>query len=281
MQEPQFLMCVDALGSGACGLRVDGTVDAISAGFSDLTGSGDSAIGKKINDVLEALPPLDAIPQNAGGDELVFRQIGADGVARELTPVLLTRPTSAEIKAGSWLVLLDRSGEARLRRRQAQLGRKLDDLRAELEARQRAPMQPGVLPMRELAARLDEAVRRAGRYEHAVTVLRVGFDVTAGRDAEPDHGTELLGCIRAVDEVGAVGEQQYAVVLPHTDLAGGKIVAERIQGRLTGVGCSSVGVGVAQLQREEEAANLVARAEDACHQASTKGGGVLMAVDVM
>jgi PleD family two-component response regulator len=114
-----------------------------------------------------------------------------------------------------------------------------------------------------------------------VTVLRVGFNATAGGDSPADHDSEVMGCIRAVDEVGAVGECQYAVVLPHTDLAGGKIVAERIQGRLAGVGCTSVAVGVAQLQRDEEAVTLVARAEDACRQANTKGGGVLMAVDVM
>lgn len=273
MKDSDFLAFVDALGNGVCGLRTDGTVDAISPGFTALTGLGDDTVGKPVSGLIEGLPALDGIAQHvADGGQI--RQIGPDGVARELIPVRAGRDDGA----GTWLVLIDRSGEEKLRRRQAQLGRKLADLRAELEARQRTPRRPGVRSMHELATRLDEAVQRARRYDHAVTVLRVQLDASKAAEGDVDEG--ILGCIRAVDDAGLVGDHDYAVVLPHTDLKGGKIVADRIGARLRDAGCDSVSVGAAQLQREEESSGLVARAEQACLQAVSQGGGILVAVDV-
>jgi hypothetical protein len=214
------------------------------------------------------LPSLDEVPGAADADTPVFRQLGRDGVVRELAPALVRHGD------GTFLVLVDRSSEARLRRGQARLGRQIDDLRAELEAQERGSARRRIRPMRELAARLDEALHRARRYKHDVTVLRIQLEEREGEDRGPD----LLGCVRNVDDVGRLGGGGYAVLLPHTDLPGGKIVAERIASRLSG---GRLGVGVAQAMGEEPGSALVARAEGASKQAFEGPGGVLLAVDVL
>lgn len=267
MDASALLKLLDATGGGACQLADDGTIAQVSPHFSGLTGRTEP-VGKPPGELMAELPPLDEMPGSVDADTPVFRQLGADGVVRELAPAL--------VRAGAetWLLLVDRSSEARLKRRHARLGRQIDDLRAELEAHEREPMRSRVRPMRELAVRLDESLHRSRRYKFDITVLRVTVEEGGGED----RGKELLSCVRNVDDVGRLGEGGYAILLPHTDLPGGKIVAERIAGRLGG---RRLGVGVAQAQGDETGSALVSRAEQACRQALERGGGVLLAVDVL
>lgn len=267
---------LDASGSGVCRLGAGDTVQAASAGFRALTGLDDDCVGKSIAALLPDLPELGTVPERAAEDAPMFRQVGADGVARELVPVRI--PSDAE--ASPYLVLVDRSGVARLLRSQATLGRRLEDLQAELEARARSPERPRVRTMTDLATRLEDAISRARRYEHAVTCLRVRCG-KGHPEALSSLDSTIMGCIRGVDEVGTVGEGEYVVVLPHTDLAGGKVVAERVITRLGKQGHTAACVGAAQLIGDEGAHGLVRRAEAACDQADQRGGGVLLAVDVL
>ncbi len=266
MDEATLFKLVDATGGGACELDVDAKIVRASPRFLSLTGATE-AIGRSPDALMGEMPALDEVAGEADADTPVFRQLGSDGVVRELAPALF------RVEGGHWLVLIDRSSEARLKRRQARLGRQIDDLRAELEAQARAPVGARIRPMRELSARLDEALERARRYKHHVTVLRIELD-TGGRDRDKD----LLGCIRNVDDVGRIGPGSYAILLPHTDLPGGKIVGERVAGRLDG---TKLGVGVAQALGKETGSALVGRAEGACRQAFDGVGGVLLAVDVL
>ena len=267
MDEETLFKLVDSTGGGICQLQDDGRVGRVSPNFSALTGANDVS-GKSPEEFLGEMPPLEEVAGAVDADTGVFRQLGSDGVVRELSPALV------RVGTASWLLLVDRSSEARLRRRHARLGRQIDDLRAELEAHERAPMRARVRPMRELAARLDEALHRARRYKHDVTVLRVELDESESQDLSKD----VLGCVRNVDDVGRLGQGSFAILLPHTDLPGGKIVAERIQSRLGG---GKLGVGVAQAQGDETGSALVQRSDQACQQALEKGGGVLLAVDVL
>lgn len=224
--------------------------------------------------LLPDLPPMEALPVRVGDDSPMFVQLGADGVARELAPVL------AEEGGARFLTLVDRSGIARLLRNQAKLGRRVEDLQAELEARARAPERPRVRTMTELAARLEDAISRARRYDHAVACLRIRCG-KGYRDALASLDGTILSCVRGVDEVGTLGEGEYVVVLPHTDLAGGKVVAERIRNRFEKQGQQAPSIGAAQLIGDEGPGALVKRAEGACTQAEQRGGGVLLAVDVL
>ncbi|GEM_PF-2259314 len=265
---------VDAMGAGACCLTPDGTIVSLSSGFAVLAGlDPDTTLGH-ITAHLRELPPLDSLPARANESGPVVRRVGRDGIARELAPIWICASSSS---AQSWLMLVDRSSLARFERRQARLDRDIQDLRAELEVRARNPERGIVRGMRDLAGRLDDAASRARRYGHALSVLRVAIELEVDGSVED----ELLSCIRGVDDVGRVGEDGYAVLLPHTDLKGGKVVAERIRKRLDASDARSVAVGVAQLLGKESPAALVARADDACGRAREDGGGILLAVDVL
>jgi hypothetical protein len=203
------------------------------------------------------------------GGEARLRQIGDDQVARELEPV------RAEVGGRFFLLLIDHSSEARLERRRAQLGREVEDLRSELLARERAPLRARIRTAREVAQRLDETAKLARRYRHSLTILTA---IVGGRGNELDH--VVLGCIRGVDDIGRVDAGHYLIVLPHTDLTGGKVVAERLVARIQGAGATA-GVGVAQARGDEAGSALVARAEHAARQSQEVGGGALLAVDVL
>ncbi len=132
--------------------------------------------------------------------------------------------------------------------------------------------------MSELATRLDEALMRARRYQHAVTiaVLRLAAPPEPGHG--PTLGKTVIACVRGVDDLGRVADDHWVLVLPHTDLAGGEIVSKRVAGKLEGLELGPLGIGVAQVGAEEPGSAAVERAEQVCAQALEAGGGVLLAV---
>ncbi len=265
---------IDATGGGCCELRSDGTIAAASPGFFALTGAPEAVDGLAASALLRELPDLEQLSDVIEADSPVFRQIGADGIGRELAAarVLGSEGTST-------LVLVDRSGEARLRRKQARLGRQIDDLKAELAAREREPRRPRIRSMAELARRLDEALMRSRRYQHHVTIISIEIDAAEQiGERAPVIGEKLVGCVRGVDDLGRVDDRHWVLVLPHTPLAGGEVVATRIQTRLAELELSKVGVGVAQVGAEEAGSTAVGRADQAAMQALEKGGGMLLAV---
>jgi hypothetical protein len=267
---------IDATGGGCCRLRADSTIDSASPGFVALVGARNELTGLHPHAVLAELPALSQLPASISTDAPIFRQVGSDGLGRELAAALVRDRG----ESGAMLLLVDRSGEARLRRSQARLGRQIEDLKAELAARDQEPHRPRIRSMSELIRRLDESLARAHRYGHAVTIVAV--QIESEQDAPPDRekrvGDSLLGCVRGVDDLGRVDANDWVVALPHTPLAGGEVVAKRIHERLSGIGLTKVGVGVAQVGLDEPGAVAVERAEQAAGQAMESGGGLLLGV---
>jgi hypothetical protein len=267
---------IDATGGGCCRLRADSTIDSASPGFVALVGARNELTGLHPHAVLAELPALSQLPASISTDAPIFRQVGSDGLGRELAAALVRDHG----ESGAMLLLVDRSGEARLRRSQARLGRQIEDLKAELAARDQEPHRPRIRSMSELIRRLDESLARAHRYGHAVTIVAV--QIESEQDAPPDRekrvGDSLLGCVRGVDDLGRVDANDWVVALPHTPLAGGEVVAKRIHERLSGIGLTKVGVGVAQVGLDEPGAVAVERAEQAAGQAMESGGGLLLGV---
>jgi hypothetical protein len=267
---------IDAAGGGCCRLRSDGTIDSASPGFVSLVGARTDLQGLQPHAVLAELPALAHLPAAINGDAPVFRQVGSDGLGRELAAALL-RDRGGE--PGATLLLVDRSGEARLRRAQARLSRQIEDLKAELSARDHESHRPRIRSMTELVRRLDESLARAHRYGHAVTIVAVQIDSDeVPVEREKLLGDKLLGCVRGVDDLGRVDINDWVVTLPHTPLAGGEVVAKRIHERLGELGVTKVGVGVAQVGLDEAGAVAIDRAEQAATQALESGGGLLLAV---
>ncbi|NVB38671.1 hypothetical protein G6O69_12590 [Pseudenhygromyxa sp. WMMC2535] len=265
---------VDATGGGACRLRPDGGIEAISPGFAALCAASGEVTGRQASELLAELPALDSLGPRVSADAEVFRAVGSDGVGRELSAARIEDPE------GAWLVLVDRSGEARLRRTRDRLGRQIDDLKAELAARERAPRRAQVRSMVDLARRLDEALARARRYQHPVSVIAIAVDL--GQLPDPQLSTKIgetiLASIRGVDDLGRVDAGHWVLLLPHTPLAGAEVVGKRIQERLAALQVQAPGLGVAQAGREEAGSAVVERADQACSQAREGGGGMLLAV---
>lgn len=265
---------IDATGGGCCELASDGTIVSASPGFVALTGAPEPLVGLEPKAFVRELPVLERLGEAVESDSSVFRQIGADGIGRELAAALVSGEGEAR-----FLVLVDRSGEARLLRKQARLGRQVDDLKAELAAREREPRRPRIRSMAELARRLDEALMRSRRYHHHVTIISIEIraEQPLGERAAV-VGEKLVGCVRGVDDLGRVDEKHWVLVLPHTPLAGGEVVATRVQTRLAELELTQVGVGVAQVGDEEAGSAALGRADQAALQALEKGGGMLLAV---
>jgi hypothetical protein len=267
---------IDATGGGCCRLRSDGAIDSASPGFITLVGARNDLAGLDPHAVLAELPPLAQLPATITAEAPMFRQVGGDGLGRELVAALV-RERNGE--SGSILLLADRSGEARLRRSQARLGRQIEDLKAELAARDQEPHRPRIRSMSELVRRLDEALARAHRYGHAVTIVAAQIEADeAVAEREKLVGEKMLGCVRGVDDIGRVDASAWIVSLPHTPLAGGEVVAKRIHERLGELGLTKLGVGVAQVGLDEPGAVAIDRAEQAAAQALESGGGILLAV---
>lgn len=266
---------IDATGGGCCRLRADGTIDSASPGFVALSAAPEQAAGLELGAVLAELAELTGLPAAVTPDTPVFRHVGADGVGRELAAALVR---DGEGESGGLLILVDRSGEARLRREHARLGRRLEDLEAELAAREHELHRPRIRSMPELAARLDEALARARRYRHQVTIISIRIEGGALGERAGDLGELFTGCVRGVDDVGRAAATHWILVLPHTPLAGGEIVAKRVHARLAELGVARVGLGVAQVGGEEAGKDAVDRADQAGAQALESGGGLLLAV---
>lgn len=267
---------IDATGGGCCRLRSDGTIDSASPGFVALVGARSELAGLEPHAVLAELPPLAQLPVTITAEAPMFRQVGSDGLGRELAAALVGDRNG---ESGATLLLVDRSGEARLRRSQARLGRQIEDLKAELAARDQEPHRPRIRSMSELVRRLDEALARAHRYGHAVTIVAAQIETDEAIDErEKLVGEKMLGCVRGVDDLGRVDANMWIVALPHTPLAGGEVVAKRIHERLGELGLTKVAVGVAQVGLDEPGAVAIDRADQAATQAMESGGGILLAV---
>lgn len=141
-------------------------------------------------------------------------------------------------------------------------------------------------------------IARARRYSHPLTLLLV----------DPDRFRELLDahsssfgdeCLRAIawvcrqesrttDVIGRVGGQEFAVLLPSTELSGGLVLAERIRERMqrhvfpgafSGVRCT-LSVGVAELREEAATVDaLLALAETAVGRAKQAGRNLVVGLD--
>src|SRR5688500_3982352 len=107
---------IDATGGGCCRLHSDGTIDSASPGFVVLVGARRQLAGLHPRARPAELPAPAQLPATINAEAPMFRQVGGDGLGRELAAALV-RDRNGE--SGSILLLVDRSGEARLRRSQA------------------------------------------------------------------------------------------------------------------------------------------------------------------
>jgi diguanylate cyclase (GGDEF)-like protein len=98
----------------------------------------------------------------------------------------------------------------------------------------------------QLKASLDSELARSRRYGRPVVCLMFGFDdyqslrYQLGRDACDSYlgaiARELRTCLRGADRLFRVDSDEFVVLLPETDLKGGRVVAGRLLEAIARVG---------------------------------------------
>jgi diguanylate cyclase (GGDEF)-like protein len=149
----------------------------------------------------------------------------------------------------------------------------------------------GTQSRRAFLERAAEEFQRVRRYGHSLCVAMLDVDAFKSVNDRRGHaaGDQVLAGVAAVclaqlrsgiDHCGRLGGEEFAILMPETDLAGAKAVADRLcvairelkfeaAGQVFGVSAS---IGVAMLTAADDAvAALMARADAALYRA--KGSG--------
>ena len=110
----------------------------------------------------------------------------------------------------------------------------------ELERLATSDSLTGLANRQHLMAKLEYELKRAERYDTPLTLLMIDLDYfkqindTRGHQAGDAVLRDFAGLVgqnlREIDHAGRYGGEEFCVVLPETDLAGGIIIAERIRG---------------------------------------------------
>ena len=148
----------------------------------------------------------------------------------------------------------------------------------------------GIGNKRALRRHLTQEVERSRIYSLPLSVLM--FDVDDFKEINDRHGhtigdvvlSELCGAVRETlrppDVFTRFGGDEFAVILPHTDLDGARAVAERILDRLRTVAIPgeddeaircAVSIGIADFQPGDNAADVLRRADERLYESKRAG----------
>jgi diguanylate cyclase (GGDEF)-like protein len=132
---------------------------------------------------------------------------------------------------------------------------------------------------------LDNETGRSRRYERDMALLMLdmdsfkGYNDTYGHPAGDVALQEVAACItagRRGSDIGVrYGGEEFAVILPETNLDGALIVAEEIRSRVAALSNLkrhiTVSIGVATLEAADTPAHLIDKADDALYAAKRSG----------
>ncbi len=148
----------------------------------------------------------------------------------------------------------------------------------------------GLLNGRSFQSRGEIEIHKAKRYNRALSLLIIGPDqITAvGGPAAHDSGVAILDAVaatlvnatRATDLVGRLSGEDFAVLLPETNVAGAKVLAERLHRRIGDLALPfsataatfTVSIGVATAEADASFfAPMYRRAGEALYEARMRG----------
>jgi diguanylate cyclase (GGDEF)-like protein len=153
----------------------------------------------------------------------------------------------------------------------------------------------GIANKRWLRRRLPQEVERARVYNLPLSLLML--DVDDFKEINDRYGhtagdvvlSELCGAVREMlrppDFFARFGGDEFAIILPHTDLDGARAVAQRILDRVRRVGIEgdiesdgetircSLSIGIADFRPGDGAADLLRRADERLYQSKRGGKG--------
>ena len=166
--------------------------------------------------------------------------------------------------------------------------RQIAALQSQLQTQAGRDPLTGLLELTPFMNSVNAELGRASRYGRAVCVVRIDIDnfeavnVQYGRSAGDRvlaaAGQAIISQVRAQDIACRVAGDQFALLLPETDAAGGAVCAERVLGVLERVHAEGVdglraSAGVAAFERGQNSERLLAAAGGALRQAREDGGG--------
>jgi diguanylate cyclase (GGDEF)-like protein/PAS domain S-box-containing protein len=137
----------------------------------------------------------------------------------------------------------------------------------------------GVMNRAAWREQLEGELERAKRTGEPVSALMVDLDNFKWLNDNHGHGagdrmlkacaSGWLQALRTIDRLGRVGGDEFGVLLPDCDLAGARVVAERV--RASTPPATTCSMGLARWDGEETADGLLHRADEALYRAKREG----------
>ena len=240
----------------------------------------------------EATLPAHEVAEHVA--ERLRRQREADGVAvdREYPSLGWLRVCKFATPSGAVAGFAVDINE--LKQREAALQEQIalsETLARQLRERADTDALTGTMSRRAFLEGAAEELQRTRRYGHTLCLAMLDIDAFKGVNDDRGHaaGDQVLARVAAVcltqlragtDHCGRLGGEEFAILMPETDLAGATSVAERLlagirelrfeaAGQVFGVSAS---VGVAALNAADDGiAALMARADAALYRAKQAG----------
>jgi diguanylate cyclase (GGDEF)-like protein len=207
-----------------------------------------------------------AIPRGTAGHEPLISGGETTGVLSVLWPGLLEDPE----RPRSLIGLLGHHAATALERA---------DLLRRLRQAARTDALTGTANRRVWQESLDRELMRAGRAHQPLSVVLIDLDNFKAYNDRHGHpqGDRLLqdaavawaGQLRAADLLARMGGEEFAVMLPDTDLDGALVVAERLRASVPdGQTCS---IGVVACESPATSSELYSTADAALYRAKQAG----------
>ena len=164
-----------------------------------------------------------------------------------------------------------------------QFGLAIQNARLFAEVQEQSIRDPltGLGNRRLMEAQLAAGMENASRYQTALSIVMLDIDHFKAYNDTYGHpeGDKLLmqlaailrNELRAADQAFRYGGEEFLVLLPHTDLAGAQVVAERIRKAVEAHTPVTVSLGVASYTDGDSLDGLVAAADNALYGAKRQG----------
>lgn len=164
--------------------------------------------------------------------------------------------------------------------------RQLMDKNAELERLSRTDALTGAFNRMKIDEVLSYELEQAKRYQHNFSVIIVDIDHFKQINDNFGHqvgdlvlkgfSEQIAQCIRKTDTFGRWGGEEFVIICPQSDQQQTRVLAEKLRAHILeynfeGLRQISASFGVASYQKDDQAKDIIARADTAMYEAKRNG----------